>query len=175
MSGSSPVELRLRAVLEESRLSGLPLPDEATWCRRFPGHADVVRKVFAELTPANPIEVVPVPAPEPALPARAGDTLEVAEAGMATTVIAVTPTAPAETTTIIQPSLPVWAEPREELVIVRDDAHGRLCRDGDGRSIYVIPEARLQGRNPASEYLARARRLASAEVPGVQAPTITSL
>lgn len=173
MSGPSPVERRLRAVLEESRLSGLPLPDETTWRRRFPGHADVVREVFAELAPNTATELLPIPAPAPTPAPTAPPTADVTETS--TSVVPLTPPEPPETTTIVEASLPVWAEPREELTIVREDAHGRLCRDSDGRSVYVIPKARLQGRNPASEYLARARRLAAAEVAGVQAPTITSL
>jgi len=138
MAGSSPVEVRLRAVIEESRLSGLPLPEQDTWVRRFPGHADVVGAIFAEMAPAP----------------RA-DSPEVASA--------------------VESSLPVWAEPPEALSVVREDAHGRLCESTDGSAVYILPKERLGGRNPATDYLARARRLATAAVSGIQAPKITSL
>ncbi|MAG58602.1 MAG: hypothetical protein CMJ83_20120 [Planctomycetes bacterium] len=139
MSHSSLVVERLRAVLTESRLSGLPVPDRPTWLRRFPAHQDALAEVFDEIL--GPIDV----------PATAK-----------TATVQLPP----------EPSLPVWAESPPRIETLREDKHGRLCQAPDGHRYYVLDASRLTGRNPASHYLDRARRIAAADVPGVVTPTI---
>ena len=57
-----------------------------------------------------------------------------------------------------------------EGIISRQDIHGILWHHGGGACSYAIEKERLAGENPATAYLKRARRLALADVPGVQTP-----
>lgn len=54
----------------------------------------------------------------------------------------------------------------------RRDPRGTIVPAEGGGFRISIPRDQLAGRNPASEYLARAARLAGAAVPGVQTPAI---
>ncbi len=134
-------------MLEESRLSGLPRPDEDTLVRRFPAHADDVRQVFAEdserdATLESELGAGPVEEPVEASSEAAG---------------------------------PVWAARANEWTTLREDPHGCLQQRPDGAVRYVIPAARLTGRSPGTEFLDRARRIERASVQGIQTPRITAL
>lgn len=59
------VEARLRSLLEEARLGGLPAPDRATWERRFPAHVAAIGKLFDAASGAESA-TPPAPAPGPA-------------------------------------------------------------------------------------------------------------
>jgi hypothetical protein len=158
----------------EARISGASI-DRDLLLRRFPAHENLIHTLLAE----PPMAATPAPSPDPAEDCTEPTSCDVQEP--APNPEDLTPLespdsalnlAEADSREAPAPAPAAAAASDKVLRQERADAHGVFRQWSDGTCTYTLTRSRFLGRNPASEYLARAERIASAQVPGVQTPTV---
>jgi hypothetical protein len=161
--------------------------------RRFPAHQDLILRLLDAPAPTfveSPVIAEPAPQAAPVEPDTEEwsdealvfpnledtdelvDSFELDASTFSSPAIEVDPAPQAISERASQPIAADHLEVGPVCLLERRDSHGVFERWSDGLWTYTLTRDRLRGRNPATEFLHRAQRIADAAVEGIQTPEI---